>query len=137
MERRVVSNLFSHYIKPYIVAFQNTSEILGENTRFTRNSESNREFFHKIFSSQYFSDCDIFWPWSWSFKIINHFCIWLWIDLTKRNGQNQANELLFWGIKFLTSFLLFFFVLTFISISAAYFCAIICLLSLGFLFLLM
>ena len=39
--------LFSHYIKPYMVYFKNTPKILRENLRFTRNIESNREFFHK------------------------------------------------------------------------------------------
>ena len=129
--------LFSHYTKPYIVAFQNTEKILRENTRFSRNSESKREFFHKKSLSQYFYNWGLFWLWSWSFKITNHFCIWLWIDLTEENGQNQAKELFFWGIKFFTSFLLFFFVLIFIFVYVAYFCIIICLLSLGFRYLLM
>ena len=39
--------LFSHYIKPYMTPFQNTQKILRENLRFTRNSESNGEFFTK------------------------------------------------------------------------------------------
>ena len=39
--------LFSQYIKPYMVPFQNTKKILRENLRFTRNSESKREFFTK------------------------------------------------------------------------------------------
>ena len=47
--------LFSHYIKPYIVAFQNTQKILRDDLRFIRHSESKRVF-HKISSSQCFSD---------------------------------------------------------------------------------
>ena len=38
---------FSYYIKPYMVPFQNTQKVLRENLRFTRNSESKREFFTK------------------------------------------------------------------------------------------
>ena len=38
---------FFNYIKSYIVAFQNTQKILRENTGFTRNSESKKEFFTK------------------------------------------------------------------------------------------
>jgi len=47
---------FFNYIKPYVVAFQNTQKILRESIRFTRNSESKYEFFHKTSSSQYFFD---------------------------------------------------------------------------------
>jgi len=47
--------LFSHYIKPYIVAFQNTQKILRDNLRFIRHSESKRVFY-KTSSSQHFSD---------------------------------------------------------------------------------
>jgi len=39
--------LFSHYIKPYMVPFQNTHKILWENARFTRHNESKEEFFTK------------------------------------------------------------------------------------------
>ena len=39
--------LFSQYIKPYLAHFQNTQKMLKENPRFTRNSESKREFFTK------------------------------------------------------------------------------------------
>ena len=39
--------LFSQYIKPYLAHFQNTQKMLRENPRFTRNSESKREFFTK------------------------------------------------------------------------------------------
>ena len=39
--------LFSQYNKPHVVLFQNTQKILRENLRFTRNSESEREFFTK------------------------------------------------------------------------------------------
>ena len=39
--------LFSHYIKPYMAHFQNTQEILREKLRFTRKSESKKEFFIK------------------------------------------------------------------------------------------
>ena len=56
--------IFSHYIKPYIVPFQNTWKILRENTRFTRNSESKRKFFTKhpqvnIFLIETFSGLDL------------------------------------------------------------------------------
>ena len=37
-----------------MVPFQNTQKILGENTRFTRNSESKREFFTKHAQVNYF-----------------------------------------------------------------------------------
>ena len=39
--------LFSDYIKPYVVPFQNTQKNLKENIRFTKNSESKRESFRK------------------------------------------------------------------------------------------
>ena len=39
--------LFSDYKKPYVVPFQNTQKIRRENKRFTKNSESKREFFKK------------------------------------------------------------------------------------------
>ena len=45
---------FFNYIKPYIVAFQNTQKILRENTRFTRNSESKRDFSQNVLKSMYF-----------------------------------------------------------------------------------
>ena len=38
---------FSNYKKPYMVPFQDTQKILRKNIRFTRNSESKREFFTK------------------------------------------------------------------------------------------
>ena len=43
--------LFFNYIKSYMVAFQNTQKILRENLRFTKNSESKREFFTNTFKS--------------------------------------------------------------------------------------
>ena len=39
--------LFSHYKQPYMVYFQNTQISHGKTLRFTRNSESKREFFTK------------------------------------------------------------------------------------------
>ena len=39
--------LFFNYIKPYRVPFQNTQKILRENLRFTKNSESKKEFYTK------------------------------------------------------------------------------------------
>ena len=39
--------IFYHYIKPYMILFQNIQKILRENLRFIRNSESKREFFTK------------------------------------------------------------------------------------------
>ena len=47
--------LFSQYKKPYMVSFQNTENI-NEKPLFTRNSESKREFFHKISSIQFSFD---------------------------------------------------------------------------------
>ena len=67
--------LFFNYIKPYMVYFKNTEKILRENLRFARNSESKREFFHKTSSSQFSFDWDLFWSWSFEFKITNHFFI--------------------------------------------------------------
>lgn len=56
--------LFSHYIKPYMAAFQNTQKFLKENTRFTRNSESKTKFFTKhlqvnIFLIEAFTSLDL------------------------------------------------------------------------------
>ena len=45
---------FSQYKKPYMVPFQNTEKILRENKRFTRNSESKKEFFTKHFQVNIF-----------------------------------------------------------------------------------
>ena len=39
--------LFSHYKQPYMVYFENTQKSHGKTLRFTRNSESKREFFTK------------------------------------------------------------------------------------------
>ena len=39
--------LFFNYIKSYMVYFKHTQKILRENIRFTRNSESKKEFFIK------------------------------------------------------------------------------------------
>ena len=55
---------FFNYIKSYMVPFQNTQKILRENTRFTKNSESKREFFTKhpqvnIFLIKAFSSLDL------------------------------------------------------------------------------
>ena len=46
--------LFSQYKKPYMVHFQNTQKVLRESIRFTRNSESKREFFTKHPNSIFF-----------------------------------------------------------------------------------
>ena len=56
--------LFFNYIKPYIVASQNTQKILKENIGFSRNSESKMEFFIKhsqlnIFLIEAFSSLDL------------------------------------------------------------------------------
>ena len=55
---------FSNYKMPYMVPFQKTQKILRENTRFTRNSESKKEFFTKhpqvnIFLIKAFSGFDL------------------------------------------------------------------------------
>ena len=39
--------LFSHYKNPYTIYFQSTQKSHGKTKRFTRNSESKREFFKK------------------------------------------------------------------------------------------
>ena len=39
--------LFFNYIKSYMVYFRKIEKILRENTRFTRSSESKKEFFTK------------------------------------------------------------------------------------------
>ena len=75
-----------------MIHFQNTQKILQENTRFTRNSESKREFFTKhpqvnSFLIEAFSSLDL--PVSrlliTFYLIVNR--------LTGGNGQNQAKEL--------------------------------------------
>ena len=42
---------FFNYLKPYMVYFKNTQKIPRENLRFTRNSESKKEFFKNILKS--------------------------------------------------------------------------------------
>ena len=92
-----------NYIKPYMVYFQKIQKILRKNLRFTRNSESKREFFTKH------TQVNIIWlgPFLalifefWSLLITFY---WLWIDLTKGNGQNQAFKascLRYWVLNFL------------------------------------
>ena len=55
---------FLNYKKTYMIPFRKTQKILRENTRFTRNSESKREFFTKhpqvnIFLIEAFFDLDL------------------------------------------------------------------------------
>ena len=81
--------LFFNYIKPYLVPFQKTEKILRENLRFTRNSESKREFFTKYPQVNFilietFSGLD-----PRVLKFTNHF----YLVVTEVNGQNQAKEL--------------------------------------------
>ena len=60
--------------------------------------------------------------------------VWLWVDLTKGNSQNQAKKLLFWGISSKLSFFvsLLFLVLIFLfSLFFLFIYVVICLLSLG------
>ena len=80
---------FFNYIEPYMVYFKKTRKIQREKIRFTRNSESKKEFFKKHPQVNIFR-LRPFLPWSLSFKITNHFLVWLWIDLIEENGQNQA-----------------------------------------------
>ena len=80
---------FSQY-KSHMWYLFKTQKFLRENTRFSLELVDQRGSFSKTSSSQYFSNLSLFWPWSLSFKITNHFCIWLWIDLTEGNDQNQA-----------------------------------------------
>ena len=63
---------FFNYKKSYMVHFQNTQKLLRENTRFTRNSESKREFSTKhsqvnIFLIEAFSGLVL-----WISKFFNH-----------------------------------------------------------------
>ena len=44
--------LFFNYIKPYMVPFQDIENPKG-NLKFTKNSESKKEFFHKTSLSQF------------------------------------------------------------------------------------
>ena len=53
---------FFNYIKHYMVYFKKTEKILRENTRFTRNSESRREFFSQNILKSIFFDYDLFRP---------------------------------------------------------------------------
>ena len=53
---------FFNYIKQYMVYFKKTEKFLRENTRFTRNSESKREFFSQNILKSIFSNCDLFRP---------------------------------------------------------------------------
>ena len=83
--------LFSNYKKPYMVHFQNTHKILWENTRFTRNSESKREFFTKhpqvnSFLIEAFLSLNL--PVS-RLLIIFYLIV---NRLIEENGQNQAKE---------------------------------------------
>ena len=80
-----------------MVPFQNTQKNLRENTRFTRNSESKREFFTKhpqvnSFLIEAFSSLDL--PVSrlliTFYLIVNR--------LTEGNSQNQAKKVFVCGI---------------------------------------
>ena len=124
--------LFSHYIKPYMAPFQNTQKILRENLWFTRNSESKRDFSQNILKSI------LLWLGSflvliivfWSLLII---FVWLWIDLTERNSQNQAKKLSFLSICSNLFFLISAFNLV-LFLFLCFFYAITCLFSLGFVY---
>ena len=102
-----------------MVPFQNTQKILRENTRFTRNSESKREFFTKH------PQVNIFWSRPFlalifEFKLTNHFFYLIVNRLTKGNGQNQAKELCVLRYKFQS---LFFPIIVLIFISfVLFFC---------------
>ena len=81
--------LFFNYIKSYIVYFKNTQKILRENLKFTRNSESKREFLTKYPQVNFifigiFSSLDLR-----VLKFANHFCLVV-NRLIKGNGQNQV-----------------------------------------------
>ena len=58
--------LFSRYIKPYMHLFKT---ILKENLRFTRNSESKREFFTKYFQVNFIVIETFSWSLSLSFEV--------------------------------------------------------------------
>ena len=84
--------LFSHYIKPYMAHFQNTHKILRENLRFTSAIMNQSGSFSQNIPKPILS-----WLWPilvlifdfWSLLII---LVWLWIDLTEENSQNQAKR---------------------------------------------
>ena len=65
---------FFNYINPYMIPFQTIKKILRENLKFTRNSESKREFFIKLPQVNFiligtFSSLD-----PRILKFTNHFC---------------------------------------------------------------
>ena len=99
---------FFNYIKPYMVYLRNTQKIQRENIRFTRNNKSKRKFFIK-YSQVNVCWLDIFWLWSLSCKITNHFFVWLWIDKIEGNGKKSslgAFVLRYWVLNSFLSFLL-------------------------------
>ena len=55
-------------------------------------------FSQNIFQSILF-DWDLFWSWSFKFKITNHFYICLLIDWLRGTTEIKLEELLFWGIS--------------------------------------
>ena len=81
--------LFSHYIKPHMIPFQNIQKILRKNLRFTRNSESKREFFTKHPQVNFILIMTFFSLDPQVLKFSNHFCLVV-NRLTERIGQNQA-----------------------------------------------
>ena len=113
-----------------MVPFQDTQKILRENTRFTRNSESKREFFTKhpqvnIFLIEAFSGLDL----QVSTLLITFYLIMN--RLTEGNSQNQAKELCVLRYNVLVHFPFLFFILIFFSLFSLFVCVINYLFSLG------
>ena len=91
---------FSNYKMPYMVPFQKTQKILRENSRFTRNSKSKREFFTKhlqvnIFLIEAFSGFDL-----WVSSLLITSLFWFWIDLLRGRVKIKLRSFVFWGIIF-------------------------------------
>lgn len=66
---------FSQYKKPYMVYFQKTQKILRENLKFTRSSESKREFFTKHPQVNFLLIRTFFGLDLQVLKFINQFCL--------------------------------------------------------------
>ena len=99
--------LFSNYKMPYMVPLQKTQKILRENSRFTRNSKSKREFFTKhlqvnIFLIEAFSGFDL-----WVSSLLITSLFWFWIGLLRGRVKIKLRSFMFWGIIFKPLFFCF------------------------------
>ena len=90
---------FFNYKRLYMIHFQNTQKILKENRRFTKNSESKREFFIKhhqvnIFLIEAFPSLD--------FRLLRLLITFLfdwWIDWLRGTVKIKLKSFVFWGIS--------------------------------------